>query len=78
MANRFDVYTRVADEMNRQREKWGVQRHHDERWLTILGEEFGEASKAILEDGDLDAELIQIAAVAISWLESRELFGDLR
>ena len=52
--------------------------------LTILTEELGEAAQAILKvadkaeqpnvwkESDIDAELVQVAAVAIAWLESRE------
>ena len=51
-------------------------------WLMVLGEEFGEACAAAhdtLYDDDkgdeshLDAELVQVAAVAIAWLEERKL-----
>lgn len=45
----------------------------------ILGEEFGEACRAVLEAGDvvndkhgaqLRKELIQVAAVAVAWIEA--------
>jgi NTP pyrophosphatase (non-canonical NTP hydrolase) len=40
-------------------------------WLPILGEEFGEVNTAILNNDkdNLKEELIQVAAVAIQWLE---------
>ncbi len=49
-----------------QREKWGEQVHDIFKWLSILGEELGEAHEAALEgrEKDLKKELIQIAAVA--------------
>ena len=62
--------------MSREREaqdkKWGIQNHAPHIWLVILGEEFGEASKATLE---LDwpayrAEMVQVAAVAVAAIEA--------
>lgn len=68
-----NVYT----EQLHQLKKFGVQKHVDVIWLTILNEEIGEVSKATLDDlfgnasGNLETELIQCVAVIISWLESR-------
>jgi hypothetical protein len=67
----------VAEELARQRRKWGRQDHDDGRWSLIAQEEAGEAAKAALEDDPkaLRAELIETAAVYISWaaaLERRE------
>lgn len=62
----------VVSERTKQDEKWGVQNHDPLLWNAILGEEFGEVSKAILE-GDMKGyreELIQVAAVAIAAIES--------
>lgn len=41
-------------------------------WLPILAEEFGEVAKAILEKkpGEVRKELIEVAAVAIAWVEA--------
>ena len=38
---------------------------------TILAEEFGEVGRALLDGkrDDLKAELVQVAAVAVAWLE---------
>ncbi|KAA1217237.1 hypothetical protein H2653_11085 [Vibrio cholerae] len=51
--------------------KWGADRNLDPLfWNAILGEEVGEVSKAILEnDPNLRNELIQVAAVAMQWVE---------
>jgi hypothetical protein len=38
--------------------------------LSVLAEEFGEVAKAMLEEGNLREELIQVAAVAVAWAES--------
>jgi len=72
----------VKEERRRQDEKWGNQNHNALRWLAILGEEFGEVAKE-LEDISyvnspnkaehtrrLTYELIQVAAVAVSWVEA--------
>jgi len=62
----------IATERQRQNEKWGVQRHGWGDWIAILGEEFGEASKAAVEItfgypttlAEFRSELIHVAAVA--------------
>jgi NTP pyrophosphatase (non-canonical NTP hydrolase) len=67
----------VVAERDRQLAKWGVQHHGPEWWLTILTEEVGEYSEAILDlrwgDNDVDEayahmrdELVQVAAVALA------------
>ena len=41
------------------------------RWLPILGEEFGEVCEALTYDkdsGNLRAELVDVATVAIAWI----------
>jgi hypothetical protein len=46
----------------------------------VLGEEFGEVARAMLEDdGDehLRAELIQVAAVAVAWAEAIDARRDI-
>jgi len=37
--------------------------------LAVLMEEVGEVGKAMQGDGDLQEELIQVAAVCVRWLE---------
>ena len=72
------VLMEVGLERCKQDRKWGVQDHSPADWLMILGEEFGEASKAALEarfghnDGGRNyrKELIQVAAVAVAMIES--------
>jgi len=70
------VLNPIAKERARQNEKWGEQNHAAEIWLAILIEEMGEVSQALLHDksgghaaGTLRDELVQVAAVAIQWLE---------
>lgn len=61
------VYS-ALDEMGRQDRKWGEQRSNTpEKWVSILGEEFGEVCRGVLED-DIDQyreELVHVAAVAL-------------
>jgi hypothetical protein len=76
----------VENEIWRQDEKWGPDRTHaDEWWYAILGEEFGELGKALLEkhfhyEGAradyIKAELVQVVAVGIQWLNSIQLIED--
>jgi len=65
----------ITLELRRQREKWGTEfpDRTDDRWLTILIEEVGEAGHAILsgDEKNLREEIVQIAAVCVSWLGYR-------
>jgi hypothetical protein len=72
----------VLTERSRQTAKWGIQRHSPERWLTILGEEYGELCEAVNETvmgGDhperggneaIVRETTHVAAVALQILEN--------
>lgn len=74
------VLEEVREERVRQDAKWGQQDHHPTEWLSILGEEFGEVCKAVCEahfkyeNGETwenyREELIQVAAVAVSMVQS--------
>lgn len=75
----------VAREREEQDEKWGEQNHGAAWWYVILGEEFGEVGRALLEarvarrQGRTEdatdhkrqarAELVQLAAVAVAMVE---------
>lgn len=79
------VLKEVLRERVKQDGKWGEQNHDPFQWLAILGEEVGEANKAAVDantwrnispvkfnkDGleNYRAELIQVAAVAVSMVE---------
>jgi len=66
-----NIFADILDERARQEKKWGQQNHHPDYWQGILGEEFGEVCKAVIER-DLESyrkELIHTAAVAFSMLE---------
>ena len=79
------VLREISDERLAQEKKWGQQDHDDNRWLVILGEEYGEACQATLKRfetmGDplseyhLRGELVQIAAVAVAFIEAIDRRG---
>ena len=77
MSDREKILEMINVERNSQDVKWGVQRHHYFLWNTILGEEVGEVNQASLDiengidiEEHLVEELIQVAAVAVSYVES--------
>ncbi len=83
-ANTLMVLRDVARERERQDEKWGPQSHSPEWWLAILAEEVGEAAQEVLglrfgddakAHGDLRAELLHVAAVAVSAIETLD-YGE--
>ena len=76
------VLDEVYHERDHQNAKWGEQNHNDFIWTAILGEEVGEtAQQALWAHFDNDEpkgpgnansvreELIQVAAVAVAWIE---------
>ena len=74
----------VVVERTRQEAKWGEQNHDDLAWLAILMEEVGEAAECVcknsvgpitiekpeLHPATLESEVIQVAAVAVAWVEA--------
>lgn len=90
MVDRARIHQDIDDERDRQDEKWGADRRlHDGIWSRILGEEAGEVDRASLErefpDGsktpieallDQRAELVQVAATAIAWIEGFQARPD--
>jgi len=77
MHNQSKALLNVLYERECQDAKWGEQNHNPYIWLAILGEEVGEANKAILEtrlDGKeiikYRDEMVQVAAVALAAIES--------
>lgn len=66
----------VLKERKRQDEKWGEQNHDPFLYLTILGEEYGEACQAALHAkfngesiGSYREELVQTCAVALAMIQ---------
>ena len=77
MYYREKIFKMINKERYSQNAKWGIQRHHYFKWNTILGEEVGEVNQASLDiengidtEEHLIEELIQVAAVAVSYIES--------
>lgn len=81
--NRAEVYEYIDDERARQSEKWGGVHQwgigdcsslavRDPVKVMVLLEEAGEVARAVLdgERDQLERELVQVAAVAVAWLES--------
>jgi len=75
--NAVRVMREIQAERQRQDEKWGEQNHDDTWWLAILMEEVGELAQAMLHSsfggphaGTERIELMQVAAVAVQWLEA--------
>lgn len=86
MSETEGVLSEILEERERQDAKWGQQNHDPAWWMTILGEEFGEACEAALqaafsEDGpdrpwsDYREELVQISAVAVAAIECLDRSG---
>ena len=80
--NRSDVYAIIDDERARQSLKWGQPHRwgvgdcsspNVDRTVkaAVLSEECGEVSRAVLDadHAGLRRELVQVAAVAVAWLE---------
>jgi len=78
---RAEVYRLIDAERARQRDKWRAPH----RWgsgdcssnsiapivkVAVLAEECGEVGRCILDAADPTAELVQVAAVAVAWLEA--------
>lgn len=78
--SQLDIFAEVLKERRRQDVKFGIQEHENQLWALILGEEFGEVQKAMMEDkvrklandpvGNMREEVLQCAAVCFAWLES--------
>lgn len=81
----FKVLAEVARERERQDAKWGEQNHNPERWMLILAEEFGEASKEANEitfrgrnPANYRQELLQTAAVCVAAIEALDRQTDTK
>lgn len=78
-----DVLIEVSHERIRQDAKQGgtpgVDRRDDRTYAAVLGEEFGEVCRAWLERDvpNLREELIQVAAVAVAWVEEIDNGGAM-
>ncbi len=69
--NFLSIIRDIRAERKRQDNKWGAKLHPNDKWLSILVEEVGEAATAQLNNDDVNLreELTQVAAVCVKWLE---------
>lgn len=77
----LDLWEQILEERHNQDTKFGwlesptsgMANGSDDRRMSILVEEVGEVAHAINEhdDANLEEELIQVAAVAVAWLQAR-------
>ncbi len=79
---RAPIFNAIRQERKRQDAKWGDQSGNAPTvWATVLAEEVGEAAQAALHVqfeheltiADLRKELIEVAAVAVAWVEAIDL-----
>jgi len=85
VSDRGRIYFDVSMERDRQDAKWGDQSGNEPCvWAAVLSEECGEASQAALHVqfehrltiDDLRSELVQVAAVAVAWIEAIDAEGE--
>lgn len=79
MTTTDEILRQVMDERVSQDRKFGTQSHSASMWLAILTEEVGEAAEQVVElasairvddiAASLRDELIQVAAVAVAFVE---------
>lgn len=78
---RSAIVVQIIDERDRQDSKWGgvpgVDRRDDHTYPAVLTEEVGESCRAWLERdvSALREELVQVAAVAVAWIEELDRGG---
>ena len=72
----------IAAQRARNHVKWGARSIENRPsdypgWLSTLGEEYGEVCRAIQDSNleNLRAELIDVAAVALMWIDSIDREG---
>ena len=81
--NRSQVYDLINLERDQQAIEWGGPHEWgsgdcssadvaDIVKAAVLAEECGEVARAVLDGKALRSELVQVAAVAVAWLESME------
>lgn len=82
---RSSIFQHIVIERARQDGLWGFpQANSNPEWSTILTEEVGEVAQEVLRvrfggksEADLEMELIQVAAVCVSWIEHIRLRNSL-
>ena len=82
VGNYFDyAIEEIRKERTRQILKWGDNRMLSNwTWIAVITEEIGEVAQAALKGQlpNVHHELIQVAAVAVAWLEDILEHGDER
>lgn len=65
------AFRALRAERLRQDKKWGEQNHMPDKWMAILGEEYGEVCRATLESDtqQIYEEASHVAAVAVALME---------
>lgn len=83
--SRNAVYADVEHEVQIQEDTFGTNEKRASQpgalWLVVLVEEVGEAAHELCEEwnireADLRKELVQVAAVAVSWIEALDSKPD--
>jgi len=74
------IFWQIDMERRKQDAKWGARQYHETdpgRILAILLEEVGEVATALLkqDEENLEDEVLQVAAVAVAWLEALKGFA---
>lgn len=73
------IMANIAAERTRQDAKWGIRPGDHPEWFSIMFEEVFEVSKALNDRQPIDElreELIQVAAVAVAWIEGLDRMTD--
>lgn len=67
MMNQDNIFDAILQERQRQDvlHQWSKRTNR----LAILVEEVGEIAMALQDEGDMEEELVQLAAVCVRWLE---------
>ena len=68
--NRLLIYNDIDEERDLQDGEFGPD-HMDKPWLSILTKRIGKVASATYEEEDtIRARLIQVAAVAVAWVDA--------
>ena len=81
-----NILEEIKAERKRQDEKFGADRNQQPlEWNAILGEDVGEVNTECIEynfyqkpTDDMRKELIQVAAVAVAWIENLDRNKQLK
>ena len=79
MLDMLDPLCDVMAERQHQDEIRGSQEHDDLYWYAVLSKEVGEVASALTEKTEAEQyqEIVQVAAVALAWLEHMSKRGTI-